>query len=470
MSDKSRWLVLVGLSVLFAIGVSALIYLQNRQIETMHTTADGLRVKIEKDRSLIKKTPDLVKEVIIQRETDALIKGILSDEEDVNNLVRTLQSFEDQSGITITSLKQQKGVKGGKKKEEFDRVGYTLEFDSNAFELQAFLDLVETHSRFMSVTRFKLTGARRQAFESNNVPRHRVQIDLETYVYKPTAGAEEVRIDGYEHKRDLLVSEISKRGADLRVESYDYRGPRGRRDPWVDPRMPKEIDGELVLTIEEQITMVEELVLQADEAESRWKEADEAENLIAEMKARGQCEEALAVLDESVRRIEDGQKLIYVQARNRFEKQVVARLVEIRNLLDSTKGGLGPSVAELKESIETIQRFIRTQDYELAIEAYQAMEPRLAAIPERDEVRRPLVLDLEELSRRSRTVLDFEAIELQITGIAMLEDKRPVALINGQAVAEGEIFGDDLFVRNIQRNQIEFAYRGLVLARPIDND
>ncbi|MEW6074565.1 MAG: hypothetical protein AB1726_18465 [Planctomycetota bacterium] len=468
MSERSRWTVTVAASMLLAAAAGGMIFLQNRQVDTLHAKGSELRAKIEKDRALIKKTPDLVKEVIIQRETDAQIKEMLSDEKDVNNLVRTLQSFGDQSGITKVSLKQQKGVKSSRKKDDFERVGYTLEFDSDAFELLAFLDLVESHARFMSVTRFKLSAARRQAFAGDALPRHHVQLDLETYVYQPK-DAKEVRIDNYEHKRDLLVSEIAKRGADLRIPGYEFRGPRGRRDPWIDPRMPASKDGVPVLTIEEQITLVEELVLKADEAEAIWKKSTDADNLIGEMKTRAELEESLALLDERVRRVEEEGQLVFVPARNRFESQVVDRLADIRLRLDSTQGGLGPSVAELEESAKTMKRFIGSQDYELALQAFQTLEPRLAAISERDEIRRPYVTALAELKRLAATVLEFESIQLQITGIAILENARPVALINGQAISEGELIGDELYVRNIQRNQIEFAYRGLVLARPIDS-
>lgn len=471
MSEKTRWILLIAMSFLFAVGVSTLIYLQHRQIQEWHVEADGLRTKITQDRALIKQTPELVKEVIIQRETDTLIKGILSDEKDVNNLVRTLQDFEDESNISITSLKQQKNQQRGRsKKEDFERVGYTLSFEASGFELLDFLDLVESHSRFMSVSAFKLTGARRQQYENGDEPRHRVQLDLETYVYTPKSGAKEVKIDGYDHKRDLLVSEISKRTSDLRVASYDYGGAQGRRDPWVDPRVPVTIDGAGVITIPEQIAIVDELVVQAEEAEALWETVAAADNLIAEMKARAQLEEKLALIDEAVRRVEDEGQLVYVQARNRFDKQVVARLGRLRGELDNTQGGIGPSIAELEESVETMRRYIQSQEYELALEAFDAMETRLAAIPDRDHVRRPYVQGLNELKRLAEIVIDFEAIELQINGVAILEDVSPVALINGQAVSEGEFLADNLIVRNIRRNQIEFAYRGLVLARPVESD
>jgi hypothetical protein len=50
----------------------------------------------------------------------------------------------------------------------------------------------------------------------------------------------------------------------------------------------------------------------------------------------------------------------------------------------------------------------------------------------------------------------------------MLEDEHPVALINGQAVSEGEMIGDELVVRNIGPDHIEFSFRNLLLARAVE--
>ena len=151
MSEKKRWIILVSLSLLVAIGLGVMIFMQYKKIDERRDQIASLKTNIEKDRETIKKTPDLIKEVIIQRETDVTIKEILSDDEDINNFVRTLRKFEEDSGISISSIKQQRG-RNRKGKEDFGRVGYTLNFDADAFQLMSFTSLVESHSRLMSVT------------------------------------------------------------------------------------------------------------------------------------------------------------------------------------------------------------------------------------------------------------------------------------------------------------------------------
>jgi Tfp pilus assembly protein PilO len=452
MTEKKRWIVLVALSLVAAAGLGTLIYFQHEAIQQRRVEAETLRQSIEESRNLLKETPELVKKVIIQRETDGVIKEILADDQDINNLVRTLTAFCEESGITISSIKKQKDAK--RSKEDFERVGYTLSFDADAFQFLAFLNKVESHSRFMSVTSFKLTAANRGDYADQETPRHRIQVDLETYVYQPTGVAKEVKIDHYDKKRDLLISEISKRAAELRVPSYSYTGQRGRRDPWFDPRVP--VDGGPQISIEDQIAIVDDLIEKADEIQKVWEEAKLAD-----------LEEKLALLEEEIRRVQAEGQLVFVPAVRRFEKHVVEVLTGVREQMTSTDGGSGPSIALLRETAEAMERHITTQEYELALQAFATIEPRLP-VAEADPLKEPLAKGIRELKHLADIVLEFESIELDIQGIAIYEDRSPVALINGQAVGEGEIIGDDLIVHNIRPDQIEFAFRGLVLARIVE--
>jgi Tfp pilus assembly protein PilO len=468
VNEKKRLLFAIVVSLVLAGGVGASIYLQNRKINEDRVQAATLRTKIDADRKLITKTPDLVKEVIIQRETDEVIREILSDEQDINNLVRTLQRFVEESGVSISAIKEQKTANRGKNKEDFERVGYTLSFEGDAFQLLSFLDRVESHSRFMAVTAFKLSAARRKDYE-DGPPRHKVQLDLETYVYTPKAGLKEVRIDNYERKRDLLVSEISRRASELRVAVYEYRGPRSRRDPGVDPRVPVTGDGGPILSIEEQIAMVDDLVARADEAEELWEQVRAAENLISEMKSRSQLLQKIALLDEEVRRVQNEGKLIFIPATRLFQKDVVEVLESLQVKINQSETGRGPSLAALRETADAMKRSLESGEYEMALDTFRTIEPRLD-MASRDEFKRPLVQTLRELERLTKTVLEFEKIDMHIAGIALYEDRRPVALINGHAVQEGELVGEELLVRNITREEIEFVFRGMVLARRVEGE
>lgn len=464
---KKKWLLMLGGGGITACALGVLIYLQRQKIDELRTQSESVRQAIQKDRAIIAKTPELVKKVVVQRETDDVVKEILSNEKDVLDFTRTLHSFAEDAGVTITSLKDSRSAPTARgRKQDFEKVAYTISFEGDAFHLLAFLNKVETHRRFMSVTAFKLQAASRNAYEEDESPRHKITMDLETYVYKPSGHAEAVKIDNYDRKRDLLVSEISKRTAELRIQPYEYRGPRGRRDPWIDPRVEVRED-KPQMAIEDQLELVASLVDRAHAAELLFGEMRNADTIIEEMKARGGLEEALASLQTDIDRIRDQGILSYVLAEKRFENQVVALVERLSAESENSDVGTGPSLAFLRETLDVMEGHVRANDYERAIEVYRNVEPRLTGAEGAERLQ--IVRALQELDRLSKTVLDFEAIDLDISGIALVEGMRPVALINGSPVGEGDAVSDELVVRNITPEQVEFAFRGLVLARLVEH-
>lgn len=463
-TEKKRWLIFGGFSLLLAAGLGTLLYFQHEGIQERRAEVATLSMSIEVDKKLLQQTPELVKKVIIQRETDAVVKGILSDEKDVTDLARTLNKFSQESGFNLSSVKD--GTRTTKKsKDDFERVSYTLAFNADAFQLLTFFNKIESHKRFMSVTAFKLQAAGRNEYSQDALPRHRVTLDLETYVYAPTGNAAAVKIDHYDKKKELLISEISRRAAELRVPFYEYRGQRGRRDPWIDPRVP--VNGGEQLPIEDQIALVDGLIEKADEIQKIWEEAKKAENLIQTMKLRADLEQKLALLEEEIRRVDAAGLLVFVPALRRFDKNVVEVVSIVREQMSKGEGGAGPSTALLRETSEAMERHIDSQEYELALAAFATIESRLG-LADQDPLKEPLVRSLRELKHLADTVLAFEKIKLEIGGVALYEERPPVALINGQAYSEGEIFGEELIIHNIRPDQIEFAFRGLILARALE--
>jgi hypothetical protein len=468
MSDRKRWTLIVALGVLAAGGLAALIYSEYESIGKLRNDVTVKLKEISDGRTLIAKTPALEKDVIIQRETDSVVAQILPTDEDLNNFVRTLRSFQEKSGARIVDVKN-KNLANSREKSEFDRVVYSLKFDANVFQMLAFIAQVENHARFMSVPNLKMTAARRRDANSSpdEEPRHGIQMDVETYVYEPKDQAKEVQIDNYERKRDLLLSEISRRQAELHVGAYEYRGQRGRRDPWVDPRVPLPKDGEAPLPIEEQILLVDDLVERTRTATDLWEAYRDADNLIAQMKTRAELDEALAALAEDVRQVQEKKQLVFVSAERRFQKEVLDALDELHAKLNNAEDVVGPTVAVLQEAIDTVDGFLRSHEYDQALNAYRAIEPRLH-LAENDAARKPLVSQLRWLSRVAETVIEFDGIEMNISGVALIDKLKPVAVINGESLSEGEMVADDLFIRTIRQDEIEFVYRDVILSRRIE--
>ena len=466
MSERKRWSLIVGLGLLIAGATGGLIYMEDENIAGLRNEVTAITTKIDDGRVTVSKTPALEREVIIQRETDSVVAKILPSDDDLNNLVRNLRDFQESSGARIVELKN-KNVRNANKEGDFDRVVYSLKFDANIFQMLEFTGLVENSPRFMSVPTFKLTAARRADEDKGEEPRHTIQMDVETFVYEAKDHAKEARIDSYDRKRDLLLSEISKRQAELQIPAYEFRGQRGRRDPWVDPRVPRGKVGTDYLEIPEQILLVENLVERTQGAVVRWETYTASENLIAQMKARAELEKVMAELEEDVRQVLESNQLTFVSAERRFENEVVLALNELNAKLNNSVGVVGPTVAVLKEAIDTVEGFLQQHRYDDALNAFQTIEPRLH-LAENDVARKPMIAKLRWLARMADTVLVFDGIEMRISGVGLIEGMQPVAVVNGESLSEGEMVEDDLFIRSIREDEIEFVYRGVILARRIE--
>lgn len=464
MSEKRVYAWLCALGITAAGGMGALVYMEYGAIDDSRANVASLKESIESSRKILTGTGALEREVIVLRETDEVIKEILPDEQDVNNLVRDLSHFKDEAGVQITGLKKKAPDAARKEKNDFDKVGYQLNLEADAFQLLSFLDKIESHSRFMRVPEFKLNAAARKQVMDTGVPRHRVSIDVETYVYRPQNGPPPVKLDGYARKRELLLGEINRRRQALQVASYIYRGQRGRRDPWVDPRVPAHSEQESALSVDEQIRIVDDLVVRTQLALSLWDEEKAAGTLIAQMTVHAQLEEALAKLEEDVRRTVDEKQILFVQSERRLHNEVVTPLNSLRTAMSENQVNEGPSKESLRELVSSMQVNLQNGEYKVAQIAFDTVESRLS-LAEADPLRQPLVAELRRLDAEAKDLGDFVKIKLDIGGVAVGEGMVPAVIINNNTLGEGDLLEKELVIHSIKPGVIEFLFRGMILER-----
>lgn len=463
MNERRWWIGIIAGGALVAAGLGTLIWLQFGKIDEARNNVATLKGNIESSRKLIEGTGALERDVIVLRELSEVMKGILPDNDDVNNLVRTLQKFSEDSGVHISGLKK-KNFDNKKDKNDFDKVGYTLSLEGDAFEFLDFLDLIEGHSRFMKVSTFRITAAQRSQLEKEGVPAHKVTMDVETYVYEPKKDQKPVKIDSFERKRDLLLGEINRRRDGLTVSTYSYRGARGRRDPWIDPRVPSQAENASQLTVQQQMDAVQRLYEATQVVLAKWAEVKHSDNVIKEMMMRAEVEEGLAALEEDVRRAISEKQIVYVPSAKRLQNDVVDPLNELRAQMVQSDGRKGPSETQLREIEATMVHHQEAGEYKLMLEAFGAIENRLLLV-ESDPLRKPLVDRLNELAYEGRTVIDFEKVKVNVGAVVLIEDSAPMALINGKSLGVGDVLNDELIVRAIRRDEIEFIFRGVIFAR-----
>lgn len=461
MNQRRWWMGIIGGGVLCAGGLGALIWHQHQTIEETKAAAAALRGNIDSSRKLIEGTSALEREVIVLRELSEVMKGILPDTNDVYNLTRTLERFSNESGLRTTSVK--KKLENSREKTDFERVAYSLQLEGDTFQFLKFVDRVEGHTRFIRVPNFNVTTQRRVGTDKNAAPAHKITIDVETFVYDPKKDDKTAKIDGYDRKRDLLLGEINRRKQGLTVSSYTYRGARGRRDPFIDPRVPINGDGESALTVQEQMDIVQGLFERTQAVMTKWEGVKSADNVIVEMITRSELEADLAKLEEDVRRVEAEKSIRYVPSARRFAAEIVDPVAMLRSELSASAATRGPNEMQLKQIEETMLNHQERAEYKLMLEAFGVVERELA-IAKADPLRKPLVERLEELAHEANTVLEFQKIEMKITGV-LIHGADACALINGKTLFVGDMLDNQILVRAVRPGEVEFIFRGVIFAR-----
>ncbi len=463
--EKKRWIYIVGAAVLCYAGIGYLIYDKYEEIDAAKAQSADLRQQIQTSRKLLTGTQGLQREVIILRETEEAIKEILPDEKGANDLFRTLQEFESETGVKISSVKPKPAENRGKKDATaFEKMAYQLTIEADAFQLLSYMDKIESYSRFMSIPNFKLTAAPRRQLEKSGVTRHKIQLDVETYVYKPSGSGPGVKIDGYDRQKEILLGEIARRKQALVIPTYTYRGSRARRDPWVDPRIPADVSTEDQLPMSEQNAIVDGLVGRAREMTEIWDKIPQAPNVIVEMTLRAELEQMLTRLEDDLRMIQDQGTITYPAADRRLISEVADPIGFVRKKIADTQAESGPSLEALREIHEAMARHLSMGNHELALSAFATVEARLD-VAMKDPQRKALVEGIRRKAQDAKILSDFAKRKIEIKGVAIMEGRPPIALINGKALGEGDFIDEELGVKSIREGEIEFVFRGVVLVR-----
>jgi len=462
MSPKKFWISLAATSIVIGGGAGFMIYTQADKNEAARAHVETIKGQIVKARKTIENTASLEREVIVLREMSEVIKQILPDSEDVNNLIHTLQEYSRESEVKVTSYKRKPDR--ARNAADFDKVSYTFTIEGDTFQFLTLLDKVETHGRFMSVPSFRMTAATRKSIEEEGIARHKISLEIETYKFEPPGQSKQVKIEAYDRKRDLLAGEINRRQQALTLRKYNYRGPRGRRDPWIDPRVPASVQDASSLGVQEQMDLVEELRQRMDGALEQWAEVDEAKNVLAAMVSRRDLEETLGLLEEDLRRLEADRVISYIPAQKRLKNDVYDPLEELRVKLTESQGVLGPNKEMLTQVADSMARHIEDGEFDLALDTFDTVRDGLDLV-QGDPIREELVLVVRQHADDARTLRDFEKIELDIQGTAIIEGGPPAVVVNGRSLSIGDIVADELEILGIRPNEIDFYFRGVILTR-----
>ncbi|HET6202072.1 MAG TPA: type 4a pilus biogenesis protein PilO [Planctomycetota bacterium] len=460
-AERRTFFTILGAAGLLAASGVAASVLCHKAIRTEEGKLVELRDEIGKARAKVEAIPEREREAIIARENLDEIAKILPDDTQVEEFVRRLQDFQQETEVGITSLenaspKRQTG-------KAFHPVAYRINLDGNLWQFLAFLSRLESYERFVRVPRFKVASGPRPKNGDYEAVRHRIQLEVETFAYNRGKGdTKRAQIPHYEKRKAELADEIAKAREKIEVIPYEYRGPHGRRDPMIDPRLPSAAAGGAGLPLDEQSSLLERLRAEVDKIRGEVDRFRTTGNLIERAELRRAISTKLGALAEEVGKTEREGKIAYLPLARRFRREVVEGISEARRAFEAVMAE-GPTAEELKAVARAMRDALAAGDLPAALDRYALVAERLRSA-EGDPTRAPLAAEIRELERRARLAEEFSRLKIVISGVVVRPDGA-VAVINGRTVTEGDMLDDDLFVRRIGVEEIEFQYRDLVIAR-----
>ena len=463
----------LGACGLLTVGFGVLIYFAQSSISEQEAVIASKRSEVANAQTKAAELPALEKRVILLREIVEEYLKILPDEKEVTDFIRKLYAFQDKVGVQITELQDKTGRSSGRKgatKAEpgFDQLSYSLKLQADTWKFLAFLNRLESYERFVRIPRIRVSAGDRSKDDDPTKVRHEFDLDIETYVFDPADSKKnEAKVDKYEKRVAEMQDEIARAREKILAEPFEFHGPRGRRDPFLDPRLriPKEGGGEAAL--QRQLEIVEGLRADLARIGQLALEYDQANQMIRRFELRRDIDQSIQALMDRVGKVQKEGKVSYLPLVRRLQKDVLDGISELRGRFDSKggAGGAGPSREELQDLTAAMRENLAEGQFTIAIDRFQLVAERLKPV-EDDPERRDLALELQKLHHQARMALEFGKKKIEVDGI-IVSDQGSVAVINGRSFGEGDYVDDDILVRRILPDSIEFQYRDVVISKKI---
>ena len=121
--------------------------------------------------------------------------------------------------------------------------------------------------------------------------------------------------------------------------------------------------------------------------------------------------------------------------------------------------------ADLATLIGEMERDLDAGNLDDARQRYEAVASK-AGVPETDP-RHELAVRAKTLHLKATTAIEFQQLDLKVTGVLVNQDGRSGLLLNGEVFEEGEYVSDDLLVQKVEEESVRFVFRGLTLVRTL---
>lgn len=471
LSEKQLLVLTIGVAVVLTGGLLFLVYQDREEVDAIETEISALETRLQGAEIEVRKIPKREDKVLQFRAVEPRELAVLPTEQHIAEFHRQLAGFFSTAGMRFQELPESspedselaKGIRVTRNR---------LKGLGDANSIIKFINMIENDPRLVAVKGFKVEAGEADRDDPEAPILHEVEIELETYHYRPGKGAikrehipgAEQRLEDPDMRRAIAAFQPE------RPDTYVLRPAVGRRDPFVDPRRAKEeIDPE-----------AQRALFEAEEAV-----VIELENLYREITELLEQERALEEqgdlfrLDRIRQEIDDRINNL----RARMEHVAVTKSVTIQALqarLDVLQENLGrlrttrtpadvvvTRVVADNVLVDLKAHFDRGEYKEIdgLGQSWMSFLRGKEVMPEAE----PVLEEIQVLRDRAKVLGEFDSMKFEIAGriIDHQDPTRSVVRINGKYLRMGDGVDDKGLVKiaSILRDRVVFDYRGEKIAR-----
>ena len=481
MTEVRKLAVSIVVVVVALAGVGTWVMLGLNRGDDIRVTIEQKRQQLSALREKIAAVPSLRQERQKIGDELAEYETILPNESELNKIFETLGDFQKRAGVEIRSVTPQQVMRQdpGAPTTSYKQVAYDLSLAGDYFSFVRFLNLLETHNRFIQVESFGV----RQHDESNLVDE--ITIRLSTFVYDPAAKpVVKPRPGAHAAAVPAVIFDLKKEFA----SRFVYAGNTSVRDPFSNP-----LTRRVAATGTPGVRVAPNRLMSGEEeradVENVQKKLVDAEALISQDK----LEEAAKLVIECD----------YVRTQLYRDTDAAQRAValsrEWQRLDVKVRQAKGEKLYRIVEDLYgNMKRAFEAEDYDRVFKLRATVDERVGPVLKKPDVAAPqspkpevapdgLESRLAELVKACAALAQRASIRREAAGIAIQiqgtfwsgrgDARKAAAIINGQTLVVGDILKPDgagkstadpaaeIVVRSIGREKVVFGYKGELIER-----
>jgi Tfp pilus assembly protein PilO len=458
-TEKQMILATIAVVVLLTAGFGALIWMDWQAIHKAEITTDDASAadvtdpeqwgenrkiyEIQREMQTAQAEADLIakreQDVIVYREIVHRDAAILPEVDDVNNLARTINDYQDQSGVVLRQVSDLSINPGG---ETIKTMPIKLALSGTFDQFLKFLNLFENHDRIINVRAFSMASGRPTGQGRERRAVHDIQLDLVTYIYTPSAGlAKPVDIANYDRRKDdPVIQKLVRQQKAAHVDKYQLKPRINRRDPLIDPRRPSGTDPgagdpadvqkqrELVDKLKFEIEVLKEDVRQ----EAQFAQDHKYVPLIT----------LTPMIDDKCGKLEGevmaADPVITVpELKEAFHDDVVAPFESIKSQRKSLPHVVLFSRKQAEEWLDKMKTSMEGQKYELVVKGLTDFETFLKGQTLAEDAA-DVVVEMRSLAKNAQGMIDFLALRVKVSGTIIRPDNGSIVILNNKSRKVGD--------------------------------